>query len=114
MDAMAGEPSLVLWDLVIDSASRRKGLGRHLLVLLELIARRTRMRFLSLPVMNGDDAARDWVTRGGKGFAVDTSLEALVGFDAQEEGFQVRACVRACTCGCFGCGWMMDDGWKGD
>jgi hypothetical protein len=30
------------------------------------------------------------VLRGGRGFAVDTSLEALVGFDSQEEGFQAR------------------------
>lgn len=87
---MAGEPSLVLWDVAIDTDARRKGLGRHLLVLLELIARQTRMRFLSLPVINGDDETRDWVLRGGRGFAVDTSLEALVGFDSQEEGFQAR------------------------
>lgn len=63
MDEMLGESSLVVWDVIIDHASRRKGLGRHLLVLLELIARRTRMRFLSLPVMNGDDATRDWCVR---------------------------------------------------
>ena len=60
VDEMRGEPSLVLWDVAIDGDARRKGLGRHLLVLLELIARQTRMRFLSLPVMNGDDATRDW------------------------------------------------------
>lgn len=63
VDEMRGESSLVVWDVAIDHAARRKGLGRHLLVLLELIARRTRMRFLSLPVMNGDDATRDWCER---------------------------------------------------
>lgn len=60
VDEMIGEPSLVLWDVALDTDARRKGLGRHLLVLLELIARQTRMRFLSLPVINGDDETRDW------------------------------------------------------
>lgn len=69
VDAMAGEPSLMLWNIIIDSASRRKGLGKHLLVLLELIARRNRMRFLSLPVVNGDDATRDWYVRRGVSFS---------------------------------------------
>lgn len=60
VDEMKGEPSLIVWDVAIDNDARRKGLGRHLLVLLELVARQTRMRFVSLPVMAGDDATRDW------------------------------------------------------
>lgn len=43
------------------------------------------------------------VLRGGKSFGVDTSLEALVDFDAQEEGFQVR--LRELT------KWEMDELW---
>ena len=67
VDAMEGEPTLVLWDLAIadDGDSRRKGLGRHLLLILELVARKTRMRYLSVPIMNCDDAARAWCVGNG-------------------------------------------------
>lgn len=34
----------------MDASSRRKGLGRHLMMLLELIARREGMHVLALPV----------------------------------------------------------------
>lgn len=38
------------WDVFVDASSRRKGLGRHLMMLLELIARREGMHVLALPV----------------------------------------------------------------
>lgn len=44
MDTMAGEPSLILWDLHIEEEYQRKGLGRHIVTLLELVARREGMR----------------------------------------------------------------------
>lgn len=40
MDKMAGETSLHIWDIHVDETHQRKGLGKHLLTLMELIARR--------------------------------------------------------------------------
>lgn len=40
MDAMVGETSLHVWDIHVEDAYQRKGLGKHLLTLMELIARR--------------------------------------------------------------------------
>jgi ribosomal protein S18 acetylase RimI-like enzyme len=40
MDKMMGETSLHIWDIHVDESHQRKGLGKHLLTLMELIARR--------------------------------------------------------------------------
>ena len=40
MDKMMGETSLHIWDIHVDETHQRKGLGKHLLTLMELIARR--------------------------------------------------------------------------
>jgi hypothetical protein len=42
-EVMEGEPVLLVCDLFVAPAAQRKGLGRHLLALLELIARREKM-----------------------------------------------------------------------
>ena len=44
---MVGETSLHVWDVHVEDAYQRKGLGKHLLTLMELIARRyERQKFL--------------------------------------------------------------------
>jgi GNAT superfamily N-acetyltransferase len=40
MGRMAGDTSLVVWDIHVDAKYQKNGLGKHLLTLLELIARR--------------------------------------------------------------------------
>lgn len=40
MDVMVGETSLHVWDIHVEDSYQRKGLGKHLLTLMELIARR--------------------------------------------------------------------------
>ena len=40
MEQMVGETSLNIWDIHVDDGYQRKGLGKHLLTLMELIARR--------------------------------------------------------------------------
>lgn len=98
-DCMAGEPCLLVWDLSIDPSYQRKGLGRHLLTLLELIARKTGVRCVSLPVMLGDDVAADWLTRGsGRKFVEDEGLEDAIGFSPEAEGFRVFSKEIAIPC----------------
>jgi len=84
IDQMAGDPSLHIYDISIAEHSQRKGLGRHLLLILELVARREKMKLLSLPVQLGDSETREWITHVGKGWAVDESLAGF-GFDADVE-----------------------------
>jgi GNAT superfamily N-acetyltransferase len=92
IDKMAGEPSLYIYDLQIEDHSQRKGLGKHLLMILELIARREKMKMLSLPVQLGDHETAEWLTHVGRGWALDESLTAI-GFDADVEVNHLTACT---------------------
>jgi len=44
---------------------------------------------VSIPVQLSDEDTLGWITNGAKGYAQDTSLGDLVGFDAELEGFEV-------------------------
>jgi ribosomal protein S18 acetylase RimI-like enzyme len=90
MDTMAGEPSLILWDLHIDEDFQRRGLGKHVLTLLEFVAKREGMRYMSVPVMLKDEISLAWVRKAGGGkYQPDTSLRSLIDFDPEMEGFEV-------------------------
>jgi GNAT superfamily N-acetyltransferase len=90
MDVMAGETTLYVWDIHVEEQHQRKGLGKHLLTLCELIAKREKMKFVSIPVMNGDDVATSFIKKS-KGYMPDTNLFELLGFDSNVEGFNVYA-----------------------
>ncbi len=81
---MAGEPSLHVFDIHLEEHSQKKGLGKHLLTLLELIARRENMRILSVPVMLGDIDTEGWLRATKRGFEKDQTMCKL-GFDPQME-----------------------------
>ena len=90
MDTMAGEPCLILWDIHIEEDFQRRGLGKHILTLLELVARREGMKFLSVPVMLNDDVTLAWLAKAGQGkFSPDESLRSMIDFDPEMEGFDV-------------------------
>jgi GNAT superfamily N-acetyltransferase len=92
LDQMAGEPSLFLWDLHVEENKQRKGLGKHLLTVLELIARREKMNFLCVPIQLHDEISLSWISQA-RGYAPDTILKELMQFDAEMEGFEVKACT---------------------
>ena len=50
IDAMSGETQVYVYDIHIEEEFQRKGLGKHLLIILELIARKEKMSFLSIPI----------------------------------------------------------------
>ncbi len=105
MDVMSGDPCVYIWDIHVEQESRRCGLGKHLMTILELIARQQKMKLLCLPVQYQDIETVAWVTgvtsssssdgisnsasgvggHGLKGWVVDESLKELVGFDADLE-----------------------------
>jgi hypothetical protein len=80
-----------MWDIHIEEQYQRKGLGKHLLMILELIAKNVNMTMVCIPVQLEDDDTLGWVTNGARGYAPDLSLKDLVNFDAEMEGFQVYA-----------------------
>lgn len=96
MDMMGGLPCLFVYDIQVDKDYQRKGLGRHLLILMELIARREGMERISLPVQLGDEATVQWLSKIARGFTPDYSIvEATEGaFDAEME---VINCKSVCN-----------------
>ena len=65
------------------------GVGKHLLTLMELIAKRANIKQVSMPIQLNDDLTIAWLLRVGKGYVPDASLKDMIGFDADMEGFQV-------------------------
>lgn len=84
MDVMKGEPSLFVWDVHVEDEYKRKGVAKHLVTLLELIARQQKMKVLSIPIQLGDEVGTSWI-RSLRGFAPDTGLKDLIGFDSELE-----------------------------
>lgn len=52
---LGGQPCLYIMDIQIEKQAQRKGLGRHLVRSLEMIARKQRMMHVMLPVTVADD-----------------------------------------------------------
>lgn len=110
IDSMVGQPCLHVYDIHLEDDIQRKGtvseiilhinefnfktflqhvgLGKHLLTVLEFIARREKMAMLSLAVQLNDEVAEKWVVNGLRGFKEDSSLTEH-GFDAEMEGFRL-------------------------
>jgi GNAT superfamily N-acetyltransferase len=70
---MEGFPSLLVNDLQLAPEVQRKGLGRHLAMTLEMIARKQKMTFMQLKVFKGCDAGEGFVSTKLKGFAPDST-----------------------------------------
>jgi len=84
IDQMVGEPCLYVWDIQLDEKIQRQGVGRHLITLIELIARRERMSYVSLPIQLTAKHARSWISKV-RGFKPDYNLKSLVGFNPEQE-----------------------------
>lgn len=88
IDQMVGVPSLFLWDLHLDESIRRKGLGKHMMMLLELIGRREKMHTICIPVQLFDEETTAWVSTM-RGYSSDLILRDVLAFDPDMEGFNV-------------------------
>ena len=89
IDQMVGTPTLFLWDIHLDESVRRKGLGKHIMMLLELIARREKMHSVSIPVQMFDESTTAWIQNGMKGYSTELILRDVLAFDPDMEGFNV-------------------------
>jgi GNAT superfamily N-acetyltransferase len=84
IDQMMGETCLYVLDMHLEKEIQRKGLGKHLLVILELIARKQSMSRLSFPIFLGDEATKTWLCKQGKCYSLDISYSAF-GFEPEAE-----------------------------
>ncbi|GMI60219.1 hypothetical protein ScalyP_jg2501 [Parmales sp. scaly parma] len=66
-----GEPCLFIYDIHVAPEHRRKGLGKHLMMLTCLIANQTNMNAVVVPVVNGNDEAKAFFLTKLSGFEVD-------------------------------------------
>ena len=89
MNTMCGDTYLQIWDLHVEEEYQKMGVGKHLLTLMELIAKRANIKQVSMPIQLNDDLTIAWLLRVGKGYVPDASLKDMIGFDADMEGFQV-------------------------
>jgi hypothetical protein len=62
---------------------QRKGLGRHLMRTVEMIARKQGMMHLMIPVVVKDEGAKNWVLDGLNGFKLD-DLSGVASYDGQD------------------------------
>jgi GNAT superfamily N-acetyltransferase len=88
VDRMAGVPCTFVWDMHLDESIQRKGLGRHLVMLLELISRREKMQMVCFPVQLYDEDTVAFLT-AIRGYAPDASLKETLDFEPELEGFNV-------------------------
>jgi ribosomal protein S18 acetylase RimI-like enzyme len=72
-EAFEGFPILHVTDLQLVPEVQRKGLGRHMLMTLEMIARKQKMTYLTMRVFKGNTAGEAFVTEKLKGFAPDNT-----------------------------------------
>jgi GNAT superfamily N-acetyltransferase len=90
VDRMAGVPCTFVWDMHLDESIQRKGLGRHLVMLLELISRREKMQMVCFPVQLYDEDTIAFLT-AIRGYAPDISLKDTLDFEPELEGFNLYA-----------------------
>lgn len=88
MQQMTGTTCLYVWDIQVEEEFQRKGLGGHLLKVLELIAFQQRMKFVSVPVQVACTSGISFITKV-KGYGPDAYLSEMLQFSAEDEGFQV-------------------------
>jgi GNAT superfamily N-acetyltransferase len=79
---MMGKTSLHIQDIHVAKPYQRLGLGRNLLILMELIARREKIKTISIPIQLKHQNAVNWIGSVGRGYAPDESLLQLLGFDS--------------------------------
>ena len=86
---MKGEPALFVYDIQVEEAFQRKGLGKHLMQVCELIGTKQRMKFVQLLLPNGSERAVDFLTSKLKGYGVDNSHHEFLEGDVEDEGFGI-------------------------
>lgn len=78
-----GAPACYVMDIQLEPEVQRKGLGRHLMRTLELIAHKQGMMHLMMPVVVKDEVAKNFALKGLKDFQLD-DLSGVASYDGQD------------------------------
>jgi GNAT superfamily N-acetyltransferase len=90
-NAMEGQPCLFLYDIQIAKDYRRKGVGKQLVCMLEMMAKRAKMSFVCALLTKTNEAAAIFFG-GFKGWRDDTpSLMQMEAADTEDDTFKVFA-----------------------
>ena len=76
-------------DIQVEEEFQRKGLGKHLMQVCELIGTKQRMKFVQLLLPNGSERAVNFLTSKMKGYDVDHSHHEFLEGDVEDEGFGI-------------------------
>lgn len=74
VDEMSGEPALFVNEIQLTSEVTGKGLGKYIMMILELIAKKHAMSLMIVPLVKGQDRARNFFVNTCKGFAQDENF----------------------------------------
>ena len=77
-----GQPALYIVDLQVEPEVQRKGVGRHLMNMLEIIAQKQGMMHVMAPVVVKDENAKNFFLAGSTGFQPD-DLRSVQTYDGQ-------------------------------
>lgn len=85
LDEMAGRPSLFVYDLQVKGDRQRKGIGKHMMSLLQLVAKKTSMSYVSIMVPDDAEDMDNFIETKLKGFEQDMFQYATKSYDHYEE-----------------------------
>lgn len=77
-----GQPAIYIMDLQVEPEVQRKGVGRHLMRMLEIIAQKQGMMHVMAPVVVKDENAKNFFLNGNTGFQLD-DLSSVQSYDGQ-------------------------------
>lgn len=90
-DAMKGETCLFIYDIQVEPEYQRKGLGKHLMQLCELMGTKQKMKFVQLLIPNGNDVAVSFLSKKLKGYEFDANGLDFVDGDVSDFGFKLQS-----------------------
>jgi N-alpha-acetyltransferase 40 len=90
-ESMKGETCLFIYDIQVEPEYQRKGLGKHLMQLCELIGTKQRMKFLQLLIPNGNDVAVNFLSTKLKDYDFDATGLDYVDGDVEDFGFKLQS-----------------------
>jgi N-alpha-acetyltransferase 40 len=87
---MKGETALFVYDIQVEQEYQKKGLGKHLMQLCELIGNKQRISHVQLLVPNGSTTIVNFLASKMKGYEEDNSHEMFLEGDVEDMGFSVH------------------------
>jgi GNAT superfamily N-acetyltransferase len=78
-EELEGDAALIVYDIQVEAEHQRKGLGKHMMMLCELIARKSGLAHILAPVVHGNESGEKFIKnlRPVGSFVRDTGVDGL-------------------------------------